>query len=390
MTFEFPEGSLSHETLNCFRKEFEANDKYRLAQNVVSTANPIISCLRREALEKTNHVFTHKVEEVKPVTNQKSSGRCWIFACLNAMRVPFIKSMNLEDFEFSQNYLFFWDKIERSNYFLHTIAESYRRSPREDPEGRLVSFLLDQPISDGGQWDMVVNLIEKHGVMPKKCFPDTWSSEYSMRMNSILKSKLREFARDIHKRIDEDEDESAVNSLIRDQMKVIYRIVSICLGSPPRTFTWEYLDKSKKYQSIRQISPQDFYLEHVKRVFDLKSKVCLVTDPRPSNPTGKTYTVDCLGNVVGGNPTIYNNQPVETLMEIAAMSIKSGEPVWFGCEVGKHMASKQGILDIKAHDYMLMFDTEVSLNMSKADRLIYGDSMMTHAMVLTGITIDVS
>lgn len=114
-------------------------------------------------METTNHVFNHKVDEVKPMTNQKSSGRCWIFACLNAMRVHFVKAKNLDDFEFSQNYLFFWDKIERSNYFLHAIADSYRRTPQEDPSGRLVSFLLSSPISDGGQWDMLVNLIEKHG-----------------------------------------------------------------------------------------------------------------------------------------------------------------------------------------------------------------------------------
>jgi len=385
-------GALTSEVLDEFRSTFDASPKNQLCQNVVTKQDPLEACLRRKVLETTNHVYTHKTEEVKPVTNQKSSGRCWIFACLNAMRIPFIKAKNLDDFEFSQNYLFFWDKIERSNYFLNTIADSYRRSPKEDVGGRLVDFLLfssDQPISDGGQWDMVVNLVEKHGLMPKKCFPEAYSCESSGRMNAILRSKLREFARDIHLHIDSvgPDDDASVKALIKEQMKTIFRIVSICLGIPPKSFTWEYTDKSKKYQKVSNVTPQEFYNEHVKPVFDAAEKVCLVTDPRPSNPTGKPYTVDCLGNVVDGRPTVYNNQPVETLVEIAAKSIKAGEPVWFGCQVGKHMASKQGILDLEAHDYQLVFDTQVNLNMTKAQRLIYGLSCMNHAMVLTGVSI---
>lgn len=136
------------------------------------------------------------------------------------------------------------------------------------------------------------------------------------------------------------------------------------------------------------ISPQSFYNDHVRQHFDVQAKVCLVTDPRPDHPTGKTYTVDCLGNVVGGKKTIYNNQTVETLMQLAANSIKAGEPVWFGCDVAKFLASKQGFLTLDVYDYELVFDTNVYLGMNKADRLIYGDSEMTHAMVLTGVHLE--
>jgi len=382
-------GVLTADVIDEFRSAFESDPKNRFSQNVVTKHDPLESCLTRKTLETTNHVYTHKTDEFKPVTNQRSSGRCWIFACLNAMRIPFIKAKGLDDFEFSQNYLFFWDKVERANYFLHTIADSYRRSPKEEVGGRLVSFLLEQPISDGGQWDMVVNLIEKHGVMPKACFPEAFSCESSMRMNAILKTKLREFARDIHALIDKvgPEDDAAVKALIKDQMKTIFRIISICLGTPPHKFTWEYTDKSKKYHKVEDVSPLDFYNNHVRSSFDVSEKVCLVTDPRPSNPPGKTYTVDCLGNVLGGKPTVYNNQPVESLIQIAAASIRAGEPVWFGCDIGKRTASKQGILDLEAHDYHLVFDTQVNLGMTKADRMIYGDSCMNHAMVLTGVSI---
>jgi len=383
-------GELSIDVLEGFHKEFIENSKNLFAQNVISRADPFETCLQRKVLERSAPVFTHKVDEVKPMTNQKSSGRCWIFAALNTMRVPFMKANNLDDFEFSQAYLFFWDKIERSNYFLNTIADIYQRNPKEDANGRLGSFLLKSPISDGGQWDMIVNLVEKHGVVPKKCFPETFSCEKSLRMNGILKSKLREFANDIHKLIDSNggTDDASVRQLINKQMKIIFRIVSICLGSPPQEFTWEYYDKSKKYRKVANISPLNFYETLVKPNFDLQSKVCLVSDPRPTNETGRTYTVDCLGNVVGGKRTIYNNQPIDVLMEVASKSIKAGEPVWFGCEVGKHMASKEGLLDLDAHDYNMVFDTNVNLNLSKADRLIYGDSSMTHAMVLTGFRVD--
>lgn len=209
--------------MEAFRKEFYADDKNRLAQNVVSRTNPLEACLSRLALETNNHVFSHKVDEIKPVTSQKSSGRCWIFAVLNAMRIPFVKSLEIEELELSQNYLFYWDKIERANYFLNTIVEVYKRNPKELPEGRLVSFLLTNPAEDGGQWDMVTNLIEKHGVMPKSCFPDTVSCESSRQMNQILKSKLRQCAQELFEAVNKGTDEAGIKQMIQSHMKTIYR-----------------------------------------------------------------------------------------------------------------------------------------------------------------------
>ena len=186
----------------------------------MTRSDPLETCINRLAIESGHHVFNHKVDEVKPVTYQKSSGRCWVFAALNAMRVPFMKKLDIDDFEFSQSYLFFWDKIERSNYFLNSLASAYKER-KENPEGRLVSFLLADPISDGGQWDMVANLIEKYGVMPKKCFPETFSCGSSRRMNQIIKSKMREFAHDLFEAASLTDEE--IGLLIKEQMKVIYR-----------------------------------------------------------------------------------------------------------------------------------------------------------------------
>jgi bleomycin hydrolase len=157
--------------------------------------------------------------------------------------------------------------------------------------------------------------------------------------------QLREYAKAIRDLIAKGEGDLKVQNVIKDQMSHIYRIVAICLGVPSETFTFSYYDKNKTYHSIGPITPKAFYTEHVKPVFDVDNKVCIVTDPRPSNEYGKVYTVDCLGNVVGGRLCIYNNQPVELLLEITAKSIRDGEAVWFGCEVMKRFAGKQGILD---------------------------------------------
>ncbi|XP_022255542.1 bleomycin hydrolase-like [Limulus polyphemus] len=288
--------ALSSETLESFKKAFYDDPKNLLAQNACSTRDPLEVCLLRKTSEKTQHVYTNKVEcEGKPVTDQKSSGRCWIFACLNVIRLPFVKHYELEEFEFSQAFLFFWDKIERCNYFLNNVVEITKRG--EPVDGRLMSFLLHDPTCDGGQWDMLVNLITKHGMMPKKCFPESYSCESSGRLNRILKSK-------------------------------VFRVVGICLGVPPETFFWEYYKKDKTYNSVGPITSLKFYEEYVKPHFNVEDKVCLVNDERPQNVFGQLYTVDCLGNVVGGRHTIYNNQPIELLLQLAAESIKNNEVMW--------------------------------------------------------------
>lgn len=378
---------LSVTALQGLRNEFYKCPKNRLAQNICVQKDPLEVAVSRPRLEGIQHVYNHKVEEVKPVVDQKSSGRCWNFAIHNTMRVPFMKQLNLEEFEFSQAYFFYWDKIERSYYFLNNIVETAKRG--EEVSGRLVSFLLGDPIGDGGQWDMIVSIINKHGVMPKKCFPESFSCESSARMNAILKSKLREYAKQLRDLLSFGASDSALQTKVDEQMHEIYNIVGICLGIPPATFTWEYYDKNKKYNSVGPISPIDFYEKHVKTIFNVDDKVCLVTDPRPSNEFGKGYTVDCLGNVVGGRAVFYNNQPVDVLIDLVAKSIKAGEPVWFGCDVGARFARHQGgIEDLEILDYKTLFNCDVALGLSKADRLIYGESLMTHAMTFTGVGTD--
>ncbi|XP_045454400.1 bleomycin hydrolase [Melitaea cinxia] len=378
---------LSLETLDKLRNNFNSDPKNELAQNVCARFDPFEVAVSKRKTDSTLHVYNIKVEsEGKPVTNQENSGRCWLFAALNVMRLPFMKKYAIEEFEFSQSYLFFWDKVERSHFWLNNIVETAKQG--EKLEDRLVNFLLKDPINDGGQWDLIVNLINKHGLMPKKCFPETFSSRRSLHMNALIKTKLREYAKELRGLVASQASDEEIQAAIDKQIAVIYNIVATCLGTPPDQFTFEFYNKEKAYNSFGPLTPQEFYNKHVKPVYNVDDKVCLVSDPRESNPFGQLYTLQCLGNMVGGKQTAYNNQPIETLIKAVKDCIQGGEAVWFGCEVSKRFERKNGLEDLDAHDYRLVFNTEVQVGLNKADRLLYGDSCMTHAMVFTAVGTD--
>lgn len=285
------------------------------------------------------------------------------------------------------NVLLIYLQIERANFFLNNIVRTAKKG--EPVDGRLVSFLLTNVIDDGGQWDMAVNLINRYGVVPKTHFPETYSSENSGKMVSMLKSKLREYAFRLRTLIDAKASDGEIHDTIEKQITVIYRVVGICLGIPPETITWEYYDKTKVYQKKGPVTPLEFYQKYVKSVYDLDDKVVLVNDPRPTSSYNKLYTVEFLGNMEGGRSCMYNNQPVDLLKKFCVQSIKNNEAIWFGCDTFKRN-TKQGHLNLKIHDYELTFGTDFLTVIPKADRLLYGESQMDHAMVLTGVTLGVS
>ncbi|XP_078081031.1 bleomycin hydrolase [Mustelus asterias] len=379
---------LCPEKVAAFTKKFQAEPRYNLAQNVATSGDLLQTYLQRQVVQETSHVFKHVIPaEGKPVTNQKHTGRCWIFSCLNVIRLPLMKEFNIEEFEFSQSYLFLWDKIERCYYFLNAFVEIAQRTGKdaELPDSRLSQFLLSNPTNDGGQWGMLVNLIEKHGIMPKKCFPESHSSEASKTMNDVLNHKLREYCYRLRMLVKSGSSKGELSVEMDKMIEEVFRIVNICLGTPPETFTWEFRDKEKNYKKIGPLTPLQFYREHVKPFFNMEEKVCLVNDPRSFNPYGKLYTVDFLNNMMNTRNTLYINQPIQELKRLAAASIKDGEAVWFGCDVGKGFYSKLGINDPKILNRELLFGVSLS-NLGKAERLMYGESQMTHAMVLTGFS----
>eukprot|EP01130_Rhizamoeba_saxonica_P012579 TRINITY_DN5323_c0_g1_i1.p1 TRINITY_DN5323_c0_g1~~TRINITY_DN5323_c0_g1_i1.p1 ORF type:complete len:466 (-),score=111.50 TRINITY_DN5323_c0_g1_i1:71-1408(-) len=374
---------ISQHNLENFAQDFEENGN-AMAQNAI-TKNAVLDCImnRKDFVELSQHVYSDVIpKEGTPTTSQKASGRCWLFAALNCLRVPFMEAKKIASFEFSQSYLFFHDKLEKSNYFLNKIIET-----REEPlNGRVVMWLLESTnlISDGGQWDMLVNLINKYGVVPKEVYPESTSSSSSREMNKILRAKLREFACVLRQ---EKASEEELLELKNVQMNEIYRMLCTFLGTPPTRFSWSYQNTDKEHVSFSDITPQDFYQEHVQSVIDINDYVCLINAPTSDKPFNHLFTVQHLGNVVGGHPVRYINVTIEDLKKYASAQIVEGkEPVWFGCEVGKFFHKSCGILDIDIFNHELAFGT--SLGLTKSQRLDYGESAMTHAMVFTAINRD--
>lgn len=331
--------------------------------------------------------------EGAPITNQRSSGRCWLFASTNVFRIAIMKRYNLESFELSQAYLFFWDKLEKSNWFLEQIIDT----ANEDLDGRLVQHMLGDIVSDGGQWDMVYNLVEKYGLVPQALYPDNWSAMNSGVLNSIIQTKLREFALKLRGLCRRESGVSAtqLSSVKNKMMRDISLIMTLLLGPPPspdKQFTWGYADKDGRAHELRA-TPKDF----AKNISSagcrissgtIGSMISLVNDPRHEPMT--LLTVDRLGNIVGGRGISYVNVDMKILKSACIGMLKAGLPVFFGSDVGQFSDSASGIMDLDLFNYDLGFGLgrDMLLGMSKAQRLVAKESQMTHAMVLTAVHVD--
>jgi bleomycin hydrolase len=369
-------GTLATADLEQLRKDFTANPVYRLAQNAVTRVTVDDVAINREIVNAIDHSLSTTLDDWK-VTNQERSGRCWLFAGLNLLRVGVMRKTGLKEFEFSQNHAMFWDKIERANYFLEAIIETADR----DIDDRTVAFLLDTVASDGGQWNMFVALVAKHGLVPKGYMPETQSSSNTARMNSVLQYQLRQGARAV--RAAAAEGTAAARAVKADILQVIYRVLCIHLGTPPESFDWQWTDKDKQFHRDGVLTPQEFAARYVE--LPVSDYVCLVHDPRPTSPAGRTFTVEYLGNVIGAPPVTYLNVEMPVLKDIAARTIEGGEPVWFGCDVGKMMSNDYGFWDAGLYDLPSLYDAQFELD--KAARLAFHETLMTHAMLFTGVDV---
>lgn len=374
---------VSPEQLESLRAAFLAEPKHRLMQNAVTKAALDDVALNREVVTSMDHTFSH-VLDAWAVTSQKKSGRCWMFAGLNLLRVGAMKQMNLDAFEFSQNYTFFWDKFERANYFFEQIIGTADRGV----DDRVVAYLLDHPIDDGGQWNMFVNIVKKYGLVPKSAMPETESSSNTPRMNANLKTLLRQGAEALRTMKQNGAPGEALQAHKGELLETIYRVLAIHLGTPPTEFDWRWNDRDKQFHRVGTITPKAFAEKYC--TIDLDDYVCLVHDPRPSSPVGRCFTVANLGNVIGGDfdgGVRYVNVSIETMKQATMRSItQCSEPVWMGCDVGKMMHRELGIWDAELFDYESVYDAEFTHG--KADRLIYHQTLMTHAMMFTGVDVD--
>ena len=371
---------ISLDTIQKFNEKINKDSHAKSARNAAFRNNLLEVSMDWDYFRTIDHTFSDVIKGEMPSTNQKSSGRCWGFAGLNLFRIHLGRKYDLKDFQFSQSYFMFWDKLEKSNYFLESIISTYDK----DWNSRLVMHLLSNPIQDGGQWDMWVNLVNKYGVVPQSEMPESYSSSNSRLMNKLITRKLRENAMILRKNLSKGALDDDIQSLKKDMLQEIYKMLTIHLGTPPDSFDWQVRNKKKKFLRFEGMTPKSFYDEHVK--LNLEDFVCLINCPMSDKEYNKVYTVDYLGNVVEGNAIRYLNVDSKTMKDATIKSLKNDEPVWFGCDVGKHFHRDLGVMDIDLFDYDSFYGLDFGMN--KADRLEYGDSQMTHAMLFTGVDLD--
>ena len=372
--------NISTKEIQEFKKNFDSCNHSKSTMNALTRSKLEDVSMNWEAYRAINHNYSNVVKgEIKKVTNQKASGRCWGFAALNLMRIDLAKKYNLENFEFSQSHFMFYDKLEKSNYFLENIIKTLD----EEYNSRLVMWLLESPVQDVGQWDMFVNLIEKYGVVPQSVMPESLHSSSSRSMNQLLTRTLRKFASILRKEYNNGTSLKDLRIIKKDMMSSIYNMLCSFIGKPPEKFDWQVRDKKNKFTRYENIKPIDFYKKFVN--VKLKDKVCLIHCPMSNKKMNTLYTVSYLGNVVEGQPITYLNVSVDEMKKYSIKSIQSDEAVWFGCDVGKKFHRDLGVMDNDLYDYESLLG--VDSDMDKKTRLEYGDSQMTHAMLFTGVDI---
>ena len=384
---------LKLEKLEEVKNEYLEKDVYTIARHALS--NQKISSLSKK-MEQTEFTRNHFSIDIKtlPVADQKQSGRCWIFAGCNVLREKVAKKYKLDSFELSQNYISFYDKLEKCNYFLTSIIK-LKDAPKGD---RTRDFILQSGIEDGGQWDMFVNIVKKYGVVPKAVFPETFQSSNTAGINMILNRYVRKFAVQIEN-LNNMED---IENLQKEYMHNIYRCLCSAFGVPPTKFSFEYESKEekdnkennddsnkneeneKKYYLIKDITPKEFLEKFVG--VDLDNYVSIINSPTEDKPFNKMYTVKYLGNVVEGNKVRYLNVEMDRLKEIVVNQLKDKEPVWFGSDCGQYADWDDGVWDDETFDRDLLF--QINTKLSKTQMLDTRDSAMNHAMVITGVNLD--
>ena len=358
---------------------YEANPKFAAMENAISHNGLLTSLEKRNSAVENTPVFSLDLTKDK-VSDQKASGRCWMFAALNTFRHKMIAGFQLEDFELSQAHTFFWDKYEKSNWFLEQVLAT----ADQELTSRKVKFLLDTPQQDGGQWDMVVALFEKYGVVPKSVYPESISSSNSRELNQILNKLLRQDAQILRELVVEGADLAELQAKKEELLQEVFNFLAMNLGLPPRQFDFSYRDKDNNFHSESGLTPQVFFKKYVDLKLD--DYVSIINAPTADKPYGKSYTVEMLGNVVGSKPVRYLNVEMDRLKELAIAQMQAGETVWFGSDVGQSSNRKAGIMADGMYDFTSSMD--IQLTQDKAGRLDYSESLMTHAMVLTGVDLD--
>ncbi|MCQ2271904.1 MAG: C1 family peptidase [Bacteroidales bacterium] len=372
-------GGISSEMLGKIKQGYVDNAANKALRNAI-VANDINKlAVNAENSTAFDAHFSNQVNS-KAVTDQKSSGRCWMFTGMNVMRSKAIAKHNLpSDFQFSQAYTFFWDQLEKSNLFLQAILD-HRAKPMDDKH---VEWLFKNPIGDGGQFTGVADLVTKYGLVPKDVMPETFSTNSTTRMSNILSLKLREYALELRKMAN---NKSTTEQMLQDRkvemLQTIYRILAMTIGEPPTEFTWTQRDASGKVVSTEKYTPQSFFKKFVD--VDFSKYYMLMNDP--TREYYQVYEIEYDRHVYDGKNWVYLNLPMEDIAPIAIASIKDSTMMYFSCDVGKFLDRDKGWLDVNNYDYGSLFGT--TFNMTKKERVATFASGSSHAMTLCAVDLD--
>ena len=370
--------SISPEDLTAFRRHHREDPLSRTAAGAVSRTPIDQVCWNQQQASHMTHTFSLEIPTLE-ACDQKASGRCWIFAALNLLREKVAKDLDLENFQLSQNYIAFYDHLEKANTFLENIL-STAGDPLDD---RYVSRLLALPVGDGGWWEYFVGLCVKYGTVPQEAMPDTYQSCHTESMNTILNMQLRKDALVLRTAKNQGEDETRLRQRKQLMLDRVYHFLALCLGEPPETFDFEYVGRDKVYHAHRDLTPESFYARFIGR--NVENIVSILNAPIPSVPFYRTCYTLGEESIYGSYQAKRLNLPIEDFKAAVIRQLRAGEPVWFVCDCDYYGSQKEGIWDTVLYDYESLFGLD--LQMEKGDLLDLRQCSLNHAMVFTGVNL---
>lgn len=372
--------AVSEKDLQEIQGSFKKDASTKAIQNVLTNDKSIRdNALNRDLQGKIDHYFKYRVN-VKGITNQQSSGRCWMFTSMNVLRPTVMEKYNLNQFDFSHNYLYFWDIFEKSNLFLENIIATAGR-PMDDRE---VTEYFKSPVGDGGVWNLYYNAAQKYGVVPQEVMPETAHSNNTSQMTGVINEKLRLGGYTLRELAAQGKKAKELRAEKNNVLKDVYRILSLCLGEPPHQFTWRYKTKKGEIKELTNYTPQQFYKEITPADYSPENYIMVMNDP--TREYYKVYEIQNYKNTIEGINWIYLNLPNEDLKAAALASIKNNEPLYASCDVGKQFNRETGILDPEMYDYESLLG--VKLHMDKKARILTRQSGSAHAMTIVGCDTD--
>lgn len=367
------EKHLTAEMVKKYQKEFHDRRDAEVIARAVQTNGIKKASEDPTASQRLHRAFSYEIKTGKP-SNQRHSGRCWSFATLNTLRHKFAQKYNFKDFELSQNYLFFWDRIERANMFFQKIIETANK-PLHD---RTVDFYLSFALNDGGQWANAASIIEKYGVVPEYAMPDTFNTKDTTGVAEVMNYLMRKDALELRDMVATGASEDELAKAQERMMGDVYKVAAYSFGEPPAKFDLEFRDDDKKFHQVLGLTPLKFYREY----FDTNLNDYVVITNAPDHEYNKVYAMPTQDSVAGGIPIKFVNVPFEVLQEASLKQLKDGETVWVGNDVLQQMDRKRGLMDAKLYQRAQLLD--VDFVMDKRNRLATKQAMVSHAMTLTG------